>query len=157
MAITIGEPLKNNAVDASFNPLPNVDSAYGPYTSTTAALAAIPTASRAVGLTVGIKSGTTITEYWFNGGTGSSHLIQKGSGGGSGVNFKVQSEVIDTTTYLETQYPGAAIPTFVVDGTLGGVYIKYAAESWVKMEGTILSNALPTIAKVTGANVIAFK
>lgn len=157
MAITIGEPLKNNAVDSSFNPLPNVDSAYGPYTSTTAAIAAIPTASRAVGLTVGIKSGNTIVEYWFNGGTGTANLVQKGGGGGSGVNFQVDSEVTDTTTYLEAQFPGAPIPTFVVDGELGAMYVKFAAESWVKLEGTVLTNALPSIAKVTGANVIAFK
>lgn len=158
MAITIGELIKNNAVDGSFNPLPNIDIAYGPYTSTTAALAAIPTASRSIGLTVGIKSGNTINEYWFNGGTGAANLVQKGGGGsGSGVNFQVDSEVTDTTTYLESQFPGAPIPTFVIDGQLGGVYIKYAAESWLKTEGTILTSALPSIAKVTGANVLSFK
>jgi hypothetical protein len=57
------------------------DSRYGTYTSTTIALSNITTAYRYIGLTVGIISGSTITEYWFQGGIADINLIQKTLGG----------------------------------------------------------------------------
>jgi hypothetical protein len=59
-----------------------VDANYGPYATTTAANAAISSANRYVGLTVGIGT-TTVVEYWYNGGIANGNLIAKG-GGGSG-------------------------------------------------------------------------
>lgn len=157
--IVIGQVLDNNAVDASFNPVPNVDGKYGPYATREAALAAIPTDARAVGLTVGIKTGNAISEYWFNGGIADTHLVKKqqSGGGGGGLNIEITTDVTDTTTYLETQFPNAAIPTLVVDRDRGGCYIKFDDASWVKLNGTILTAALPTVASVVAANVLAYK
>jgi len=62
-----------------------VDANYGPYASTTAANTAISSASRYVGLTVGIGT-TTVVEYWYNGGIADVNLIAKGGGGGAGVS-----------------------------------------------------------------------
>lgn len=160
MAITIGQPLKNNAVDSSFNRLPNVDESYGPYTSVAAANTALPTGQRAIGLTVGIKNGNTIKEYWYNGGVANNNLVEKTEGGstpGGGLNLEVASNVTDTTIYLEQQYPTAPIPTIVVDEVLGGVYIKYKEGAWIKTEGVILGNSLPQIATITGVNFLASK
>lgn len=75
--ITIGEQIQNNAVGEDYNPLPNIDASYGPYVSTSAALSAIASEKRSVGLTVGIKNNNIITEYWFQGGTQDSNLILK--------------------------------------------------------------------------------
>lgn len=63
--ITIGQCIKNNAVDENFNPRPNIDDKYGPYNSISEALEAIPLKERSLGLTFGIKDSTSINEYWF--------------------------------------------------------------------------------------------
>lgn len=75
--ITIGEQIQNNAVGEDYNPLPNIDASYGPYVSISAALSAIASEKRSVGLTVGIKNNNIITEYWFQGGIQDSNLILK--------------------------------------------------------------------------------
>jgi len=56
-----------------------LDAKYGPYATTTAANAAIPTTYRYVGLTVGIGT-TTVADYWYNGGIADGNLIAKGGG-----------------------------------------------------------------------------
>ena len=55
----------------------NIDAKYGPYNTTTEALAAIPIELRREGLTVGIIVGKTITEYWFQGGIEDDKLVVK--------------------------------------------------------------------------------
>lgn len=160
--ITIGEQILNSATDESLNPVPNIDGAYGPYASLSAALNAISAERRAVGLTVGIKTGNNIKEYWFDGGTNNENLIAKqsnsgGGGGGESMQVEITNNVTDTTTYLNAQYPSAAIPTMVVDETLGGVYFKYSATKWVKVNGTILGSSVPATAKVVAANVLSYK
>lgn len=161
MAITIGELIKNNAFDDNFKPYPNIDSAYGTYASVKEANEKINKDSRSIGLTVGVLVGNEITEYWYNGGIENSHLVAKnvsnGGGEGSGINLIVGEDIEDTTIFLNEKYPNAKVPTMVIDRVNGGLYIKYDTELWVKSSGTILSNALPTTAKVTGANILAHK
>lgn len=76
--INISQPIVNNATDSNYNLLPNIDAKYGPYSSTTEALMALAPDARAVGLTVGIKTSTGITEYWFKNGISDNNLVVKG-------------------------------------------------------------------------------
>lgn len=158
MSIVIGQPIKSNAVDSTFQPLPNIDEKYGPYPSVAVANSSIPLNTRSIGLTVGIKSGNNIVEYWYNGGTTNAHLTIKNTPNqGGGVEIQVTQNVEDTSTYLDGLYPSASIPTIVIDEVLGGVYIKYAEGSWVKTSGVVLGNTLPSTAPIVGANILAFK
>ena len=76
--INISQPIVNNAADSEYNLFPNIDAKYGPYSSTTEALMALAPNTRAIGLTVGIKTSTGIVEYWFKNGIGDHYLIVKG-------------------------------------------------------------------------------
>lgn len=76
--INISQPIVNNAADSEYNILPNIDAKYGPYSSTTEALMALAQKVRAIGLTVGIKTSTGITEYWFKNGISDNNLVVKG-------------------------------------------------------------------------------
>ena len=76
--INISQPIVNNTADSEYNLLPNIDAKYGPYSSTTEALMALVPDARAVGLTVGIKTSTGITEYWFKNGISDNNLVVKG-------------------------------------------------------------------------------
>lgn len=158
MSILIVDSIKNGALDENFDVKPNIDDNYGPYASTTEANSKIPTDDRAIGLTVGVKTGVTIKEYWYNGGTKDSNLIEKGGGGGGGsMELILDENVEDTTTYLNSKHPSASVGSFVTDTIKGGVYLKYDENSWIKLNGTILTNALPNVATVTGANMQAYK
>ena len=76
--INISQAIVNNAADSKYNLLPNIDAKYGPYSSTTEALMALAPDTRAIGLTVGIKTSTGIVEYWFKNGIGDNYLTVKG-------------------------------------------------------------------------------
>lgn len=76
--INISQPIVNNAADSKYNLLPNIDAKYGPYSSTTEALMALAPNTRAIGLTVGIKTSIGITEYWFKNGISDNNLVVKG-------------------------------------------------------------------------------
>lgn len=76
--INISQPIVNNAADSNYNLLPNIDAKYGPYSSTTEALMALAPNTRAIGLTVGIKTSIGITEYWFKNGISDNNLVVKG-------------------------------------------------------------------------------
>jgi predicted nucleic acid-binding Zn-ribbon protein len=57
------------------------DNRYGPYASTAAALAAIPSAQRYIGLTVGVLGvGSLVEEYWFNDGILDTDFVLKAFG-----------------------------------------------------------------------------
>lgn len=76
--INISQSIVNNAADSEYNLLPNIDAKYGPYSSTTEALMTLAQEVRAIGLTVGIKTSTGITEYWFKNGISDNNLVVKG-------------------------------------------------------------------------------
>lgn len=60
--------------------LPSSQVFYGPYASVADAHTAVSAAFESnipIGLTVGIKNGNTIKEYWYNGGTAKSNLVVK--------------------------------------------------------------------------------
>jgi len=106
MAITLNDNLSVQA------PKP-VDSRYGPYATTTAANTAILTANRYVGLTVGIGT-TTITEYWYSGGTANTNLVAKPTGGGGS-----SLSITDDTATNATVYP---VFSTVTSGTVTTEY-----------------------------------
>lgn len=156
--INIGQPLANNSVDSSFNPLPNVDGKYGPYASRADALTAISTESRSIGLTVGIKTGNTIAEYWFNGGTDDNNFVEKLSAGGGGYNLYIANNITqDTNTNLNSLFPEAIVKDVVVDTVLGGYYIMYQTGKWVKLNGTILTDAAPTVTDIRDVRMMSMK
>lgn len=93
----MSQPIVNNAVDSEYNLLPNIDAKYGPYSSTTEALMALAPNARAIGLTVGIKTSTGITEYWFKNGISDSNLVFKGEAPDLS-NYYTKKEVDDKFT-----------------------------------------------------------
>lgn len=95
--INISQPIVNNAADSEYNLLPNIDAKYGPYSSTTEALMALAPNTRAIGLTVGIKTSIGITEYWFKNGISDSNLVFKGEAPDLS-NYYTKKEVDDKFT-----------------------------------------------------------
>lgn len=95
--INISQPIVNNVADSEYNLLPNIDAKYGPYSSTTEALMALAPNARAIGLTVGIKTSTGITEYWFKNGISDSNLVFKGEAPDLS-NYYTKKEVDDKFT-----------------------------------------------------------
>jgi hypothetical protein len=81
-----------------------VDSKYGPYTSTAAALADIPAALRYQGLTVGIATASGVVEYWFKAGVADSDFVEKttGSGGVPAGALNAVRTFVDNTPLLNT-------------------------------------------------------
>ena len=73
MALT-GIELSAGIVVGSNKP---IDAKYGPYASTAAALAAIGSALRHKGLTVGIEASGAVVEYWFRDGVANADLVEK--------------------------------------------------------------------------------
>lgn len=80
--ISIGQPIINNSVDDNYNPLPDIDAKYGPYSSIKEAFETLTPELRSIGLTIGIKQNNSINEYWFNGGIDNEHLVVKQASGG---------------------------------------------------------------------------
>jgi hypothetical protein len=54
-----------------------LDAKYGPYDTAALALADLTSGLRYQGLTVGIKSGSSIVEYWFKDGVGDANFVEK--------------------------------------------------------------------------------
>ena len=111
MAVTISDIVNFTGNDSGFNPYPQMDERYGPYNSVSAALTALTTSKRCVGLTIGIKSGNSITEYWFKDGVSDSNLVEKADS--TYQNYKSNSgdktkddfystltKIVDTSTYV---------------------------------------------------------
>ena len=59
-----------------------IDAKYGPYASVAAALADIGATLRHKGLTVGIETNGSVSEYWFKDGTTNANFVEKSLGGG---------------------------------------------------------------------------
>ena len=90
-----------------------LDAKYGPYASVTLALADLPPAIRFEGLTVGIVNGSTIDEYWFQGGVTNS-------------NFVIKREVLSFPRVLD----------FPNSGTSGIIYIAQDSDKLYRWIGT---------------------
>ena len=77
MSIAIGEQIQVGGIK-----VPDIDANYGPFASREDAFARLGTTGRnviTVGLTVGIREGDRIVEYWWQGGTALENLIMKSS------------------------------------------------------------------------------
>ena len=111
MAVTISDIVNFTGNDSEFNPYPQMDERYGPYDSVSAALTALTPSKRCVGLTIGVKSGNSITEYWFKDGVSDSNLVEKADS--TYQNYKSNSgdktkddfyytlkKIVDTSTYV---------------------------------------------------------
>lgn len=111
MAVTISDIVNFTGNDSGFNPYPQMDERYGPYDSVSAALTALTTSKRCVGLTIGVKSDNSITEYWFKDGILDSNLVEKADS--TYQNYKSNSgdktkddfystltKIVDTSTYV---------------------------------------------------------
>jgi len=92
--ISIGQPIINNSVDDNYNPLPDIDAKYGPYSSIKEAFETLTPELRSIGLTIGVKQNNSINEYWFNGGIDNEHLVIKQA---SGRDTPVQTVYIQDT------------------------------------------------------------
>lgn len=75
--IDVTQRINSNAVDINFNPYPNLDYKYGPYTSINEALMILKKQVRSIGLTIGIIEDGVIQEYWFKQGINDSDLVIK--------------------------------------------------------------------------------
>lgn len=157
--INISQPIVNNAVDENYDALPNIDAIYGPYPNLNAAITAIMASKRAKGLTVGIMTDTGIEEYWFKNGITNGHLVPKNQGGsGGGHNLFVTNNVTkDTNANLQALFPTAQVKDVIVDATLGGVYICYQANKWVKLNGKILTNTASAVTEIREVRMLSMK
>lgn len=114
---------------------------------------------RCKGLTVGILTDNGIEEYWFKNGITNAHLVPKNQGGsGGGHNLFVTNNVTeDTNTNLQALFPTAQVKDVIVDATLGGVYICYQTNKWVKLNGTILTDAAPAVTEIREVRMLSMK
>lgn len=158
-------------IDSSTGTLhPSLEATYGPYESIEQAYNAISSAfgasSIAVGLTVGIKSGDTIKEYWFNGGTTKSNLVPKvpetTSDSGTATKGRVytsdSASIQDTTTSLNKIFTEATVGDFCISTYTGGLYLKYADTGWLKIgNGVILTDTVTQVANIANAYVLSYK
>ena len=159
--VNITNPIRANnagATSAQDAYLPSVNAGYGPHSSLAVAQQQLNTIFNnniPLGVTVGIKSGSAIVEYW-NPASANTFVI-KSSGGGR-ANVYIASDIVeDTTTVLNTLYPTASAGDIVVNSSNGSVYICYEAGSWVKVGGTILRDTAPITVTITEANILSYK
>jgi acyl CoA:acetate/3-ketoacid CoA transferase len=148
-----------DATGASDSFLPNANAAYGPHGSLEVArraVAEIYQGNIPLGVTVAVKVGSVLKEYWNP--TNVTTFVEKQSAGGGG-SFEIRtidgvSE--DTTTWLDSTFGSMAVGGHVIDTQTGKVYIKYEG-GWVVIQGTILSDAVPTITRIANAQVLSYK
>lgn len=157
--INISQPIVNNAVDENYDALPNIDAIYGPYPDLDTAKTTILPSKRCKGLTVGILTDNGIEEYWFKNGITNKNLVPKNQGGsGGGHNLFVTNNVTeDTNSNLQALFPTAQVKDIIVDATLGGVYICYQANKWVKLNGTILTDSAPVVTEIREVRMLSMK
>ena len=150
-----------DATGAADSFLPNANAAYGPHVSLDAAkqtLIGIYAGNIPLGVTIAVKVGSVLKEYWNP--TNVTNFVEKqSSGGGGGGSFEIRTidgVVEDTTTWLDSTFGSMAVGGHVIDTRTGKVYIKYEG-GWVVVQGTILSDAVPTITRIANAQVLSYK
>lgn len=150
-----------NATEASDSFLPNANAAYGPYASLDAAKRAVSEiygGNVPLGVTIAVKVGSVLKEYW-NPTDVSTFVEKQSSGGGGGGSFEIRTidgVVEDTTTWLDSTFGSMAVGGHVIDTRTGKVYIKYEG-GWIVVQGTILSDAVPTITRIANAQILSYK
>lgn len=151
----------------------SLEATYGPYNSIDAAYNAIVDEFGGdgipIGLTVGIKNGNNITNYWFNGGTAKSNLVAKYPTGSSGSNssggtssvgpsiMTVDGVLEDTNTNLNTLFPTANIGDHIIDTANEALYLMYEQGHWFKMVGAVLTDTAPVVTRIVNANILSYK
>lgn len=111
MSLKIGDVVNYTAIDDNFDRYPQLDKRYGPYENVDTALTTLKSSDRCVGLTIGIKTNNTITEYWFTGGTDDANLVEKcdavyskyQADGGTKTKdefYNTLTQIVDTATYV---------------------------------------------------------
>lgn len=116
---------------------PSVEALYGPYSSLSEAHTNITDTignNIPVGLTVGIKTGNQIVEYWYNGGTSQSNLVLKGQAGSGATAY--QSYVEGGGTKDESTFK-SNLATIIDAGTL----VKLESDSDVTLTVTLRENS----------------
>lgn len=146
MAVTISDIVNFTGSDSRFNLYPQMDKRYGPYNSVSAALTALTTSKRCVGLTIGVKSGDSITEYWFKDGVSDSNLVEKADS--TYQNYKSNSgdktkddfystltKIVDTSTYviLHANADNVKVEVTLSDGEV----VEIGSSSTTSTTGTI--------------------
>ena len=63
----------------------------------------------------------------------------------------------DTNTNLNSLFPEAVVKDVVVDTVLGGYYVMYQTGKWVKLNGTILTDAAPTVTDIRDVRMMSMK
>lgn len=139
--------------------LPNANAGYGPHQTLETAKRAVSEAyggNVPLGVTVAVKVGSVIKEYW-NPSAAETFIEKQSAGGGGSIQIETIDGVVeDTTTWLDTTFPSMTAGGHVVDTSTGKVYIKYN-DGWVVMVGTILTNAVPTVTRIANAQVLSYK
>jgi len=79
----------------------SVDGKYGPYPDLATAKSEIASNLRYLGLTVGIETGGTVEEYWWESGTADVDLVAKGGGGTWGSITGTLSDQTDLQSALD--------------------------------------------------------
>lgn len=152
-----------NATGAFDSFLPNANAAYGPYASLREAKIAINNIygdNVPLGVTIAIQEPNGLKEYW-NSHDNNTFVPKQTSNGSSGGGSSFEIRTIDgvsedTTTWLDTTFSSMAVGGHVIDTQTGKVYIKYEG-GWIVMQGTILSDAVPTITRIANAQVLSYK
>ena len=146
--------VNNGGIATNKGGMPSIDLRYGPYESVAAAYAQLgPDGDDVItpGLTVGIISGSTVTEYWFQGGTALANLVPKQSGGETGNTptgrFEVDVPLTRTNGYINSSnifrtggathmlYPVEGFDKVVIyprvhtDGTPGAAYYAFLTDN----------------------------
>ena len=112
MAINLSDNINYNAPK-------HADRRYGPWTGVTHANDNVAALQRVQGLTVGIVSGGTISEYWYYTGVTNSDLVLKLSGGASGAGTSGTSGSSGTSGIAGTSGSSGSSGTAGSSGTSG--------------------------------------
>jgi len=85
-----------------------IDDRYGPYASTTAALAAVASTDRHKGLTLGILNNGSVVEYWFRDDITNTSLIIKDGGSAGGTFIMGDNTIVKMIKLTESEYNNLA-------------------------------------------------
>lgn len=162
MPIGITDKLYTTSASAS------LEAFYGPYASTAAALAAIPSNFRAVGKKIAVVDGSdNVTEYVFNGGVADINLVTVESlmsgGGGGGTSAPIYTDPAglpvnsNTTSYLNSNFGSDPIATEVYDTANKFMYKKIATSTWTKTAAVSPDDDMDPSGVIQGVNLISYK